>query len=639
MYDFFEVPVLQDGTPVGSTGDDPVGIPYWQVWYASGLDLRNGGLVLGDAGRILAACLTGSDNTAVDSLLLDDLRGAAQSTDPKVAVLGLFIRERILRNQYHADILDPAVLPTKAVIDLPTLQLIGWVVMRAALFQSVVSEAAAPSLQARILSRVSRLLPKSPVNQASLANLKPLSSEGFKCSDIDWDVTKITTWLNEKVFLDYAPLIGKFLVSKSDFAGMISKALSTLTKAGTVGGKMVGKVTGSINVLSALAAIITAALQYTALEVTGSQSPPTLIRTKINGDVGDNGEVMLKLANNNKWVPNGDGFLACAAGFLSNLLGAAVNFPVDGQPIPHSKITVENGEGMTELVHFYSGDFGANYGMNLSEVPTETDSSGLAWIKVQGSTRLENWPDKDRLEPVMKQYTFSVTAQPEEQGVESWATLYWDTLSGIVSPLHLDLIKAAIDVSKKVGWPLGDLPPFKVQDWYDPCNDIASPVSKRLNGVAAPMAGGVCVDSWSGTSSLVGSGEFTGMAWTAQVTWVYDPLLTRDGYVVYHPEGTVTFSHNTPCISINPLSAQVTQADGELVINNNTSPREYTGSARTDWSATITNTCDGGSMLTTIGNSWFMSMLAGDEIPLVGTSIAGTWTAGELTNTWSFTRD
>ncbi len=147
-------------------------------------------------------------------------------------------------------------------------------------------------------------------------------------------------------------------------------------------------------------------------------------------------------------------------------------------------------------------------------------------------------------------------------------------------------------------------------------------------------------DSWSGTSSTVGKGEFTGMAWTAQVTWVYDPLQSHDGYAVYHPEGTVTYKHKIPCISISPSSYKVTQADGELVINNNTNPPTYIGSASTDWSATGTNTCEGVSYPgQQVGNSWFMTTRTGEEIPLVGDSIAGTWTIGNLTVTYSFTRD
>src|SRR5947207_3063854 len=38
IYDALGIPVIgQDGTSIGSTGNDPIGPRYWRVWYASGL--------------------------------------------------------------------------------------------------------------------------------------------------------------------------------------------------------------------------------------------------------------------------------------------------------------------------------------------------------------------------------------------------------------------------------------------------------------------------------------------------------------------------------------------------------------------------------------------------------------------------
>src|SRR5262249_26838215 len=97
VYDALGIPVLgQDGVAVGSTKDDPIGPRFWQVWYASGLDLPKRGIPLSDVGRLLTVGLPGIDGKALGQLLLEDLRLALQSSDPQVRLLGKFVRERVL---------------------------------------------------------------------------------------------------------------------------------------------------------------------------------------------------------------------------------------------------------------------------------------------------------------------------------------------------------------------------------------------------------------------------------------------------------------------------------------------------------------------------------------------------------------
>jgi len=69
-------------------------------------------------------------------VLLTDIRLAAQSAVPQVRLLGQFVRERVLRGSSHADLLDPKSTPDNVVIDLSTVQLLEWIVMREALFDS-----------------------------------------------------------------------------------------------------------------------------------------------------------------------------------------------------------------------------------------------------------------------------------------------------------------------------------------------------------------------------------------------------------------------------------------------------------------------------------------------------------------------
>src|ERR1035437_4085165 len=137
LYDALGVPVIgQDGKSLGTTGDDPIGPRYWQIWYVSGLDTKGRGIPLSDAGRLIAAGSPELDGAAFGPALLNDLRLAVKSSDPQVRLMGMFIRERIKRWPSRLDIQDAAATPEKAIIDLPTLQMIVWILTRAALFQA-----------------------------------------------------------------------------------------------------------------------------------------------------------------------------------------------------------------------------------------------------------------------------------------------------------------------------------------------------------------------------------------------------------------------------------------------------------------------------------------------------------------------
>src|SRR4029434_9418623 len=98
IYNALGIPVIgEDGKAVGSTGDDPIGPRFWQVWYASRLDVPRRGIPLSDAGRLISAGIPHLDGSSLGRVLLSDIRLAARSNDPKQRLFGRLIREPILR--------------------------------------------------------------------------------------------------------------------------------------------------------------------------------------------------------------------------------------------------------------------------------------------------------------------------------------------------------------------------------------------------------------------------------------------------------------------------------------------------------------------------------------------------------------
>ena len=71
-----------------------------------------------------------SQSAGLGDLLLADLRAAAASTDPQVALFGNFVAERARHTGPGNDLLDPAATADVVYVDVATAQLISWVALR-----------------------------------------------------------------------------------------------------------------------------------------------------------------------------------------------------------------------------------------------------------------------------------------------------------------------------------------------------------------------------------------------------------------------------------------------------------------------------------------------------------------------------
>lgn len=145
-----------------------------------------------------------------------------------------------------------------------------------------------------------------------------------------------------------------------------------------------------------------------------------------------------------------------------------------------------------------------------------------------------------------------------------------------------------------------------------------------------------CGGTISGTSSSTIDDAFPTYTISAQVTWVYDPVLSLDNIMAYYPEGTITFqAFDNSCLSISPSTYQISPTDGYLQVDMSTTPPTYLGSAATVWSATYAVTCDPpGSVAAPAGGSWFAGQ--GSTTP-DGSGITGTFSNGLQTYTYNFT--
>jgi hypothetical protein len=437
LYDALGIPVLgQDGASLGSISDDPIGPRYWQLWYASGLDKKGRGIPLRDAGRLIAAGTPELDGVAIGAALLNDLRLALKSSDPQVRLMGMFVRERIKRWPSHLDIQDASVTPEKAIIDLPTLQMIVWIVTRGALFQ-----AASSSGKTTGTIRESAVFGMA-MFQASTGGpaARPPCSETMG----DADSTYWTNWLMNKALGGGVQLPG---MSKP-FTSLIEK----FQKIGEVPTKLIDKTASTITKLNAASALLSFLLQLAAMEIEPRQVPAPMIRTK-DTNRGKDGAIELQLYSAPGKIPNGNELSACLGSFVANTMGISFSFPPEG-PIAGAEMMVEGGEGFTDLVLFNTE--------GTNSMRRWTGKDGVAEYKLFGAPQKHNIPDTAK--SVNKEFSVYVKAQPEEAGLNSMLNIFFDGFTFGTAPSAAGGFGSAIDIAKGFQYDMGEYV-FNLTDW------------------------------------------------------------------------------------------------------------------------------------------------------------------------------
>ena len=151
-YDTLDIPVFgPGGGTLGTTGDDPIGVPFWRLWYVSRISTDASTFSLTDIARGFGAS-DAEDAPAFDAeagglALLDDLRAAATSDDPQVKLFALFVIEGAKRSSGDLDPLDPEVQAQDVLLPADMAELVSWVAIRGLVYAEgqEEAEAAAPS--------------------------------------------------------------------------------------------------------------------------------------------------------------------------------------------------------------------------------------------------------------------------------------------------------------------------------------------------------------------------------------------------------------------------------------------------------------------------------------------------------------
>lgn len=468
LYDTLGIPVIgEDEKAIGSTGDDPVGPRYWQIWYSSGLDKNNGGIPFSDAGRILAIGSPGLDGGLLGQILLEDLKLALKSTDPQVRLLGAFARERIRRGPSHVDIQDTGSAPEKIVIDAGMLQMISWITLRGALMQAARSGA----LTAQTQSGDKRI-------RAAFLQAKSELKSGTPCSKIlggSYQATYWTNWFVKKVLARGLQLPGM----EKAIPGLIERLFKSLDDADNFGDSRNAKIRGGLAYANAATSALTLILRLIAMEIAAVQDPEPLERTKGTSH-GKEGVVVFALSaypwkrtGGTESHNDGNRLDNCMMSYLISALGVTFSFPPEGR-IAGAELEFTGGAGFPTLVLFN------NYKDLLGKA---TNANGEASVEITGTAQKERLPENSR--PIDKEFSIHVSAQPEAYNGNTVANTFFNGMNFATRPNPASAISAIVDILKTVHYDLGEYT-FRLTDWQ--------PRGYRASGSDGPVvySGVIC---------------------------------------------------------------------------------------------------------------------------------------------------
>ena len=469
LYDALRIPVIgQDGKSLGTTGDDPIGPQYWEIWYSSGLDKNGRGVPISDAGRILGVASPEFDGGTLGATLLKDLKLAAENPDPQVQLFGMFVRERIKRGPSHVDIRNADAVPDKAIIDSTTLQMIAWLAIRNALLQS-----------ARSVAATTRNVGREYRFAALLQSQRGLTS-ATPCSEIiggSYQATYWAEWILKKVIARGVQLPGM----EKAIPGLVERLLNSLAKGieAKRAAEMVGNVRTAAAWLNAVTSALTLVMRLLSMEISASQDPDPLIRTKGTSN-GKEGKVTFALSLNPKNPtsnpdvdPDGNSLDNCLGSFLASAAGITLKLPPAGR-VSGSELDFKGGMGFPDLVLF--ADYKDLFGR-------DTNSNGEVSIQLTGVAQKKQLPENSR--PIDKEFSIHVSAQPEAYNGNTIANMFYNGLTFGVRPNAPSGISAIVDVLKTVHYDMGEHV-FRLTDWQ--------PRGYRASGSDGPVvySGVIC---------------------------------------------------------------------------------------------------------------------------------------------------
>lgn len=439
VYDAFGIPVVDGGgSSLGNTGDDPIGPPFWRVWYMSGTSGAGVGFSLTDFVWIFAEPGDDSfDSQRFAAQLLEDLRAAIASDDPRVQLFGLFVQEAVERRPGGGRLSDPEAVADQLLISGDMAEFLSWVVIRGLVLAA--AESAPTSFAAR--ARLAPAQARHPAQQTP-------------CSEMwgDEDVTRWANWVIGKIGGGIEiPLIGELT------PGVVSMVQEYLGVSESVRDRT-GRIAQKLNTAATLLSL---AMLFSSLEASTDMGPDPLVRTRSSTAHGNEAKVFFRLTMNPGALPDGNNLIACVSSFLLNTLGVSLSFPADGA-VAGAEVVFSGGQGFgREALAECGGEAYVQF-TDYRQLRQDTDRDGLASIDVQGCRQKRILPDS--VLPYIREFSIHASGQPEAVTADTLGNVFFGGFTFGAAPSARALISAIVDILKTFHWDLGEHT-YRLRDW------------------------------------------------------------------------------------------------------------------------------------------------------------------------------
>jgi hypothetical protein len=436
VYDAVGVPVIgQDGRPIGVDGGVPIGPDWWSVWSAVRMANPKLGIGMVDLGVLLVDidATDRPDGAVLGAALLDDLRADIASGDPARELFGAFIREKVRRGPAGVDLADPAVTAEQVSLDGPTVQLIGWMALRAVLVAAAVPAGGAHSQRAPALA---------PTQTSTPATGLCSPDDRKHAQDI------IATAMKQILGGVTIPGVG-------NLPGFISSVVGEEqgADAAKAANDAYRKVRQFTDILSLLLLLLSIRLDGV---IDGK-----LERTHGTSD-GKQKDTDFRLYMDPSDTLDGDKPLGCVLGYLAASFGLKLKLPGKG-PVVGAEVVVTGADG-------FDGHGNRVLFEDYKQLKQDTNSHGEVKIGVLGRRQKTEIP-KDAA-PIDEEFSMDLAAQPQAETAESLLSLFIDSFNFGLKPLAGSLVKPIIDLAKAIHWDFGEYV-FPMTDW-ESCEGKAS---------------------------------------------------------------------------------------------------------------------------------------------------------------------
>ena len=439
-YDVAGIPVVgADGKGIGSTGDDPVGANYWQVWVSAGANPK-AGIPLSDLAKVLIAMPDALpiDTDAAATDLLGDLRTMSADSDAHRRFFARFVLDRAAARSGGIDPLAASVTPADLLLDPITMQFLYAGIVRELAFALLPHATASAGTDVALQGPMLASVDNTPLGMPTRPGYADAAPEACNPSGLGEQVSFWTQWIVSKA-------AGGIQIPglESGVKSLIERVVKSAQAAKTLG--------TAAAVLSGAVSALLFLLQVTSLTADLRSEPQPLVRTPHTAADGYPGVITAWLHYDleGSSLDGGQGLKNCLL-WVMNFIGIQAALPADGS-VPGADLVFKGIQGFGERANT-NGSY-VQFPHGGSEIRQMTGTGGIATIAIEGIHQKKEIPDGTP--EWAREFSIEVEATVEASNGRSIVNTFIDSFVGVGAG-PVGLVNPLVDIAKTFRYDLGE---------------------------------------------------------------------------------------------------------------------------------------------------------------------------------------